>query len=1562
MPDNKANISPGTLGQLETAPDAVQPITPDFFAEMYGKQITGSRETAMRAGQIAAILGNFGDEQTVDRARYTYDGRNSANNAAQEFYDRLLKENDAYLESVRSTSVAPINTEVHVKQGIEQRKKITENRTAPTATEKALVESLATTAEEDFRKQKEFLLAARNDVAMMADQNGIFDTITDMASYFIPFGEIKDIIDIKGEIANNKVLSETLSADSIEGMVTSFQALPLERKEAVWPELMQAVIRATGTEFIGLIDKDKNLLEASSILMQFLQPLGGEKLQSQATLDAAFSSADVLPAQALAKLGKLGKLTKARMGEAMKIAAEDTIRRSNLVKTASDLGNKKQAAVVNIKSMLDDAVAESAGMTKQQARDNMIPTTPTAFDPEKAEGLSGAIVEELNNYQRQAQGFVRSITDESDLLKIGALDKSDRKRVVSNFLQDMDRKGEDLLTEGIHLDNVKILKQDDTGFEFSYDLLNTKVQTTKTLQRKPGRGFQKGKSRTQVIKTTVAPKTHTGRMSWRINANTGHYGETTDDLLKFQGVTGGRSPSAWSKMGVDGRLDFGDTVKQAIQLQDTANATKVRMNRLWLDANSKILGVSNTKKRQLLDAIELEGDDFVNPESSARGKVFNQAELAARGLTDPEFVEAYYKRRIFADQLHAMRNYASRRELELGGFGVTRVQGNEVIGKMFDTPESALMSLRTKAGHHVLKQDTLEVVPWSDDLIQQAYAKDQRLVRTRYDYNTTGAGEMAKGGERVEYILINSSKRMRELPEQIIPYHPGYVPKINEGVEFVLRQRLPYSKAGEPTAHRTTALRAFSSRADLEQFKNQLVEDELLKLNVVNKTPEDVQRLREAIAQQYEVADGSVMGQLERMENALSSGEGLYVGTRAKGDLLLGLKGVQPERMRPSEAYQRYISHAAKVVSMNEWRIGAEQKWLNTVRRYSHKLGNPEIKGFNSTQLNSDTALGRSLNLQREQIKVWNGVPTKEETLMENWIQKLHDWALTGKRTLGITAENVPSVLYLKHANPVNALKAVTMHTLIGTLNPVQAFIQAQAATVALSILPVKDVPKVLKVGWNFRTLDNVLDSTVLRESITLMKRKGILSADDAAKYNLWRKSGLVEAVETNADVAMMGSTGLGVSQAVMGKIENASLYIWRGGEKMNRRWSFLAALEDWKNKNPNKLFESIDDDTLSGIVAEANKAMLELNRANAAWWQGGYGSGVGRQLLGMATQFMQVQAKVGELILKGPSRGGFTREQKTRIALAQIGLYGAAGMPIIGAVVPTMLSRLGVDPTPEVANAVNQGIAGVFLHEFLGAEIDIANRAALGAAIFQSLRDIATNDDPLWLAAFGASAETGSRFFRALDKASVMFLADNRSEQDLTTAQLKEGLTALLTEIPSGGRNLMKAWIMHRYNKILDRRNRPVVEDDFNLATEIAVGLGFRPTDETRTRMLQLDNRDFDQLVREYSDTIIDMHHDLVYKYDFDDQHAEVMRVKRQLLLESIDDPVLIQKINESVERRVFTDPKTIKERELKKYWDRLSGELTENIMLDAGIVKTVFSRDQAITQPFSGVLDKEE
>ena len=171
---------------------------------------------------------------------------------------------------------------------------------------------------------------------------------------------------------------------------------------------------------------------------------------------------------------------------------------------------------------------------------------------------------------------------------------------------------------------------------------------------------------------------------------------------------------------------------------------------------------------------------------------------------------------------------------------------------------------------------------------------------------------------------------------------------------------------------------------------------------------------------------------------------------------------------------------------------------------------------------------------------------------------------------------------------------------------------------------------------------------------------------------------------------------------------------------------------------------------------------------------------------------------------------------------------------------------------------------------------------------------------------------------------------------------------------------------MMHNSNKILDRRGRVTIEreDGFTFADKLGVALGFQLTAESRLRQVQQSNREVDMVVNEAADVIIKAYHRYVYTHDMNPKYAQSVKNIQQLVHESLDNEFLIDRVNEQVSRKVFSEPQTLEDRELKKFYERTVAEkLSESVILDTtlGLNPSNIFNKQAIVQPFTDTLEQE-
>jgi len=1631
------------------SPEAITPEKLEFDPEEFRQLLLGDRPLqspvthASATAQLAAARGKLLETQALEAASVVPDQDDELSRAANELMDEVEAEIAGVASQVAGTHPAGVKGALdELNAGM---KAVNRRRNHPVFPEMVVIEQATTIPlAERLHEDMAVNLANKNVLHKMMDEQGLFSVATgiEFLGLSVPLRHTLIWEQIKEGIENNDVLSLHITGDSIAGMITSFQRLSPAKRQILFPVLMNTVIAASGIESPILPSgqlTDKNMLGAISALIFFLDPEGANRASLE---QKVILGLDLIPALAAIRnlnrvrptLGNIEAFTAARKAaearatggarrprpdtgfgfdpkrerETTTVDGEFTVktnkaiaglpkpvrqrmelllrdatvratREDSLMSLIARTGDKLQAARFGVAAMHDDVILRAAGINVQDILHSAMPWQNKEWINATIPNIIPELQQEFNDFHRRLEGSLRALSTESDLMQIGALNAIEKIAAKESFFEKMQKVTSDYMLEGTHLTGLKVGTETAGGFEFEYTL----ASVTGLFRE---------------VKGTVA---------WGIDDVTGNFTETVKNLKESPlGDLPGQSPFSWSSTKPGIERDFGDSVLTAVRASDLAVALKKRTLEFWRNASSSI--ALSQKKQRRVQAVEMAGSDYINEGTQQRGRVFTPAELTMGipisprivqqfglketriRLNDPAEVLAYYKRRDYTDYLNGVTNFALRRELQVEKYNTYFINSpageKSTLVRPFPTLADALVEIRGKVGFHIYDQATMTTQPVTKSLLTTLYEQGRALGRSREDWNISG-NDLATGGEVVEFFIIDPVQ-IFPLPDQIAHYHPGYVPDISLGVEFVVRQKFPVQKRGVSERFVNKALRKFASRKDAKTYI------ELMKVQYAKKHPNISPKQLETM---FEIADGSQMSQYRRAVDNLGGMNGLVTGTRAQDDILLGLEGIHPDRVSPNDALGRALDIIGDKLTINVWRMGEQQRWLNTVKA---ETGRTPLLGFKATPV-PPGPLGDALNQMRKQIEVWTGVPTAKETAFETLVQRYHDSALTGVRAfdkftgMGLSKEGIKHALWLKHADPLAAWRNANTHILLGFLNPSQLAVQASAMSVALSLSEIKNIPGILHTTAMWTILDNIQDETALSKMLELLKpiigevTNGELKALDDGMYMMWRRGGLLEAIENNADIRQVTQTGVGLSAMVLRRLKNISLVAYRAGEAINRRVAFIAAHARVKKARPHA---KLDDEFLVETLNEANKTMMLLNPANRSYWQGGPQAGTAQNLLATMTQFWQVGVKPMEMLAKPEKRGGFSGRQKNRGVMGQWILFGAMGLPFLGAYGPGFVrwtaDKMGLDSeNPDdlailgnVASLFNQGPIGFMSLMLTGIEVDLSGRFSIGRGPFDLLNDLLTGEDPLWVRALGLTNETlkrvgeatvdvaaelgvtnFSQLMVALGRLSPLALADRSEDPPLTAEKfltVAQEIFDIGLTIPSSGRKILQTRIMVNAGVILNRRGQVVTRRDFTTAEKLATIFGFTLTSVSGIYEMQRTERDEDLMVRYASDVFIRKMHRWVYLYKMDPKFAASVTDMKATLDKSFNSNFLREQFRANIARRIWEDPQTLEEKQLLRFFEKQAvDEITNGALLDINNwigAKGVLSR-QPVVVPFA-------
>ena len=1205
---------------------------------------------------------------------------------------------------------------------------------------------------------------------------------------------------------------------------------------------------------------DKNNIKTALHLLRFIDPETADTLKDELHLDQIFLGADVATLGATI-LTKFGSIAKA----------------ANLIRTAKTVGREDEAAKLNAMSILDETgkVAEATKTDGITAQANGAPFKMEDIMPESTDGINvetQGILKQIELGRNATKQRLEELVNGQAFIKETAFTKTQKERIQAKAVKEIeDLKDEVYSSYGWDISDIKIADSTEDGFTLNY--MYEGVPSTKEY-----------KYNFKVSDVGTFDQLNTGAVE--------------------KGIT---SPSIFLK-GISDRF-----VEGATNIELASAKVLDIFNRTVSDIMSGTIGspLLHKKAYQDLDAVLLTGDDYLHPDGTS-GKLFKLDELLSgvdtvgRGtvrLNEKQAV-AYYRLRDLFDHVGVLKNNELRRTLELNGMKDVSFEGTKAIGKPFERISDGLNSLNKRRSSVIY--DPLAnkgeggVVPVSTIDVADRYAKNFRIVRFM-EHETVG-------NQAVTHALVRTED-VGELPMQVMHLKKGYVPKIYKEGYYFVKQELKgilNGRADEVVGMKT--MRMFDSKKGAEKYMAQLQIDEP--------------------GARFHLLHDREMTQAKLADEGVGISGGLYTSPRAKHAILFNEEGLPPQRLSAFESLQRNLQHLSNYLPRNEWRIGMQQKWINTAREMRMLDG----ADFNAALIGEKhTPEWNALNSAREYIRDQIRIPTSEERWFEAKVRSLAEWA-ENPLTLGpahITSKRLPdfarkSLLSLAHKDPFALARSTAFHSLLGWFTPAQLFVQAQGASIAMSLFPER-APMAIRRYMAMRplmhlTADNADMATARKVSDALAKLSKIAPDELWEDYTTWRKTGLQESIKSTADYAA-ASQNFGFGLGAVKKVADAGLVFYKEGEMFTRGIAFNIAKDNWRKLNPGM---KIGDEALKSILDDAMRMQLNLTRANRAAWQKG--------ALSIPTQFLQIQTKfieqVWPKVLGG--KGSLTGTQKAKLLSMQFAIYGAAGIPFGNWLVNEAVQITGIAPEDmpaEMKRYLSGGVWDLIFYNAFGANVEVGRRGAVVSGIEDFFKAIIYEKAPLTDTLFGAFGEIPTRAMQAIGR--LKSLASNPHDIEYTPEEFKLAARSL-GNIVSTWRNIDKAILMQRQGLVRDKHGNIVVDKSgiggFNKGEIIMQALGFQLSDVKGTYDLTQMNKNWKDHINKRVDAVIDLQNWYLGNIDTPDagRNFEVMQSALLADLSDYDHRQVLELVNKRI-----SNPQSKAERALDQYYKNIAGDV---------------------------------
>ena len=992
---------------------------------------------------------------------------------------------------------------------------------------------------------------------------------------------------------------------------------------------------------------------------------------------------------------------------------------------------------------------------------------------------------------------------------------------------------------------------------------------------------------------------------------------TTDDIGFWQQ---GPNPSAWkSELAQSRRSDFMSTVKAAIRLDNTAASVSSQLSAVIKQASKPIRGFKGKPKKQRLkevDDILITGDDM--------NKEFTPQELRAgvngRKLDDDQ-IEYYYNMRGVMNGLGILRNMDSRRAMEARGVKSININENtRFFGEVVDEHRNATQRLRNV--RTVWKFDDVgQAVDVADLNMADLYADGWRLSRLEED--------AILGGNRYAHVLVRTEK-LSNLPSVVLDLKKGYIPRVNPSATYFVQAFRKSTLDGIEDVTRK-AVRSFDNKADADRFASEIhanAVEEGFDTDTIFRVVED--------------------GELEAFkagDTGMTQSSGLVYSPRARTPVPHndGNAATVP-RTSAMESIELYLENTKNYMTRNDFRMGLRKKWENTA---AFKLGKPVR--FEDGENIADA----ELKTLYDKITNYSGFMDKSERTWEQTVKGVYEWSLSkfGRNRIS------DFILTQRQKDPLARLRSATFHSLLGFYNPVQLWVQAQGAAVAMSMNLTSPgrLQKVFRQQNALALNQHVNFDDASKINAGIAKAAGFESVEEMRSMDkLWKKSGLYDSVLSSADVEA-AARGFPTTAGAVKRAFDSGLMFFRAGELFNRRLAFLTAVDELGG--PAKLASS--DTLFKEALDRSNNLILNLGKANRANWQKG--------ALSIPTQFMQIQFKTIESILG--LNGAFKGPEMAKMMFAQMALYGSAGVFGGPWALRQIANAYGTDQIDinNMDEGTLRGITGGFSDWFayqMGANIVSSDRGALLNGMDQTILSLFTEEMTAfeWLA--GPSSVAPTRLFTKFRQLSHMFAEpqDINGQVSFEAQDVTDTITFLvqgmgeLAASPFGITNqATKAMLMHDLGIIRDKNGNLIAAplEGFNWQTEWATAIGFKP--ELLQRKFDLseineESREYVQLrsnmlVMNWDTFLQEWESARVEDRDIDEDTLRRFRKRQNVLMNSISSPGVRARVLESFNRRLVTRKtgNSQLDRQMQTYYENMLLDLAgEFVSSDTRLIQT--------------------
>jgi len=1164
-------------------------------------------------------------------------------------------------------------------------------------------------------------------------------------------------------------------------------------------------------------------------------------------------------------------------GAAFALAVRSFKSTINLPKTMKAVGNEDDAGEAVATALVSDESAEAMNLSKETAFGDAVAFDISLLDPAYTAGISSKAQESLRTFFGNTDKTIDDIMAGNSFMKEGILNS------VERGLQEQAAYKKFKAAEH---ENITVVNRAENTTTFSYQARDENGELY---------------NETYDLDLTLD--------------NVGQWKQS--EIATLSAFLS--SPTVFAK-GLT-KLD----VKTATRLDSTQAKLFRELTDLQTEAVKDLGSLLRPKNRKKLAEVEhvlREGDEFPNADGT-RGTVFDVDTLKGAYHLDDAQISTYYKTNRLYNNLWRLRNNTKRQEMIARKYKQVRFNEQSYsFGKRNETANDAYNSLTS--GNIAKAWDAVDgevTTSLSRDALDEQYAMGKVMVKLPEAYSPDGTSG------KFSHVLVNAED-IHELPSVVLNRKRGYVPRVSENGHWFVKEFADDVVDGKETTTVARTLRYFDNKKDAETFREQQI--------VKDMEDNGTTRLQ---------AEGKFKSLEDREEEITNSAAGsfshgsggLYTAARAQDEILFGLEGERSQRVSPYQALVRNIANVSRQVPINQWRLGLEQRWINTAKALTGK----DIDKFGTLPDSIEsTRSGEFLNKMARQIRDWQGFPSKEEQVYQGATQRLYEWALGKNSESGARIAG-----WMRDKDPIAASRAAAFHSLLGWFNPAQLWVQAQGMSIAVSMNLGKNLTETLRhtTGLAVLGLGRELPKGSYKNAA---KVAGMDAKEFEELHKLWIRTGFEDSILQTADHAA-AIRGHGIAMDAVSKAADKGLLFYRHGELLNRRMSFTSALDDLKAGRLEgfenfKKGSKVNDAELKAVMDRANVLMLNMTKANRAQWQKGLAS--------IPTQFFQVSAKALETV--GGFNDSLTGAERMRILAGQVALYGTAGVPLVNFASNYLMevadvTQQDIDNNPVLVKTWNDGFWGFTTLGIFGVDAEVSSRGSLIRGVTDFVDNWMFSEDTVAIKLMGAFGATGQRFWDSFihQIKPLMYQATPIDAIDVLKIP-----TMPFLETVSTWRNGEKAVFMQVMDRILTNSGDTLIGREFDVRESIMKAIGFQLSDEAKIYKLNEMTENAKAVRQKIADMLIHRMNDAVFK-SRTGQWSDAKQAQHEQQMATMfagldpDEKVAVQ---EAVQRRLMSDTKEAKS--LRRYIQTIGTDMTEGITKLSAVLGT---NVQTINEP---------